>query len=98
MQQFPLLHELLMISCFGVLITVLVARFKFPMVAGLLLAGALIGPYGLKFVRRLDNIQAVADLGVTLLLFSVGLEFPVRRLVHVFKASAWAGFLQLSLT
>jgi monovalent cation:H+ antiporter-2, CPA2 family len=98
MHQFPLLHELLVISSFGVVITILVARFKLPMVAGLLLTGALIGPHGLGFVRHAENVQAIAGLGVTLLLFSIGLEFPVRRLLHVFRASAWGGFLQVLLT
>ena len=57
-------------------------RLKQPLLLGYLIAGIIIGPYTPPFslVKRLDVVEAAAGLGVILLLFAVGLEFPISRL------------------
>jgi len=56
-----------------------------PVVVGYLLAGILLGPLGpaVPLVKDLGTVRLLADLGVILLLFSVGLEFPLRRLRRI---------------
>jgi len=56
---------------------------KQPLVLGYLIAGIIIGPYTppVSLIQRLDVLNIAADLGVVLLLFSVGLEFPLSRLM-----------------
>lgn len=68
MGQLPILEELAVIAGLGVVITLILARLKLPTVAGLLAAGAVIGPPGLGWVRDLSAIEMLAEVGVVLLL------------------------------
>lgn len=98
MQNVPLLDELALIAALAVAVTVLLSRFKLPTVAGLLAAGALLGPYGFALVRELHAIEVLAEIGVVFLLFTIGLEFSLSRLRHIFRQVALGGFLQVGLT
>lgn len=95
MAHVPLLDELAVIAALGVVVTVILARLKLPTVAGLLAAGALVGPYGLKLTRSVHAIELLAEVGVVLLLFSIGLEFSLERLKNIFKQVALGGLLQV---
>ena len=98
MGHVPLLDELAVIAALAVAVTVILARLKVPAVAGLLAAGALLGPYGLHLVKSVHSIEVLAEVGVVLLLFSIGLEFSLARLKHIFKQVALGGVLQVGLT
>ncbi len=98
MGHLPLLDELTVIAGLGVIVTVILARLRLPAVAGLLLAGALLGPHGLGLVRSRDAIETLAELGVVMLLFTIGLEFSLERLKHIFRQVAVGGLLQVGLT
>ena len=84
----PLLDELAIVAALAVAVTVLLARFKLPTVAGLLLAGALLGPFGLRLVSSVHAIEVLAEVGVVLLLFSIGLEFSLARLRDIMRQVA----------
>jgi len=94
----PLIDELALIAGLGVLVTVVLARLQLPTVAGLLLAGALVGPFGLGWIRSQHAIETLAELGVVMLLFTIGLEFSLTRLKNIFKRVALGGALQVLLT
>jgi CPA2 family monovalent cation:H+ antiporter-2 len=98
MGHIPLLNELAAIAGLGVLVTILLARLRLPAVAGLLLAGALAGPAAFGLVTSIDAISVLAELGVVLLLFTIGLEFSLSRLREVFRQVALGGALQVGLT
>jgi CPA2 family monovalent cation:H+ antiporter-2 len=98
MGHVPLLDELAIVAALAVVVTVLLARLKLPTVAGLLLAGALLGPFGLRLVRSVHAIEVLAEIGVVLLLFSIGLEFSLARLRDVLRQVALGGALQVGLT
>ena len=98
MGQFPLLEELAVIAVLGVVVTVLLSRLRLPTVAGLLLAGALAGPFGLRLVSSIHAIEMLAEIGVVLLLFTIGLEFSLARLRHIFRSVALGGVVQVGLT
>jgi CPA2 family monovalent cation:H+ antiporter-2 len=98
MGQVPLLDELAIIAALAVLVTVVLARFKLPTVAGLLAAGALLGPFGLGLVESIHAIEVLAEVGVVLLLFSIGLEFSLARLKHILRQVALGGAVQVGLT
>ena len=82
----------------AVAVTVVLSRFKLPTVAGLLAAGALLGPFGLGLARSVHAIEVLAEVGVVLLLFSIGLEFSLARLRDIFRQVALGGALQVGLT
>lgn len=98
MAAVPLLDELAVVTAVAVAVTVVLARVKLPAVAGLLAAGALVGPYGFGLARSLHAIEILAEVGVVLLLFSIGLEFSLTRLKHIFKQVALGGAIQVGLT
>ena len=98
MNHIPLLDELAVIAALAVAATVLLSKLRLPTVAGLLFAGALLGPYGFGLVTSVDAIEVLAEVGVVLLLFSIGLEFSLARLRDIFRQVALGGSLQVGLT
>src|SRR5688572_7484390 len=98
MGQLPLLEELAVVAALAVAVTLVLSRLKLPAVAGLLAAGALLGPYGLRLATSVHAIEVLADVGVVLLLFSIGLEFSLTRLRDIFRQVALGGVLQVGLT
>jgi CPA2 family monovalent cation:H+ antiporter-2 len=98
MGQVPLLDELAIVAALAVLVTVVLSKLKLPTVAGLLLAGALLGPFGFGLATSVHSIEVLAEVGVVLLLFSIGLEFSLTRLKHIFRQVALGGALQVGLT
>jgi CPA2 family monovalent cation:H+ antiporter-2 len=98
MTHVPLLDELALIAGIGVVVSLVLARFRLPTVAGLLFAGALLGPSGLGLVRSIESIEALAEIGVVLLLFTIGLEFSLSRLRHIGKHVAFGGSIQVGMT
>jgi len=98
MTTLPVLSELAVIATVAVIVTVLLHRFRLPTVAGLLAAGALIGPYGLGLVTAIQDIEALAEVGVVLLLFTIGLEFSLVRLRRILRQVALGGVLQVAST
>jgi CPA2 family monovalent cation:H+ antiporter-2 len=67
------------------IVTFLFHKLKQPLILGYLIAGILIGPYTPPYglIKEFDVLQAVANLGVILLLFGVGLEFPIAKLRRI---------------
>jgi CPA2 family monovalent cation:H+ antiporter-2 len=93
-----LIDELAIIAIVAVAVTVALSRLRLPTVAGLLLAGALVGPFGFGLATSIDAIEELADVGVVLLLFTIGLEFSLQRLRDIFRQVAVGGALQIGLT
>ena len=73
-------------------------RLRQPAVLGYLLAGILIGPATPGFVGDVDRIAELADLGVVLLLFALGVEFSIRGLIAVRRVAIPGATLQIVIT
>ena len=76
---------------------IIAARFRQPPVFGLLLVGALIGPSSLNLVQDLNMINMMADLGAILLLFAIGLEFDVSKMMKLGARSILIGLLKFAI-
>jgi CPA2 family monovalent cation:H+ antiporter-2 len=98
MAHVPMLDELVVVTALAVMVSVVLSRLQLPTVAGLLAAGALLGPFGLRLATSVRSIEALAEIGVVLLLFSIGLEFSLARLRDVFRQVALGGAIQMALT
>src|SRR5688500_17874003 len=72
-------------------------RLRVPSVVGLLAAGVLAGPHGLGLIRDPERINALAEVGVVVLLFAVGLEFSLPRLAGMGRLMARVGVPQVLL-
>ncbi len=82
----------------AVLLVPLLKRLGFASVLGYLLAGIIVGPYGLKFIQDSESVLHFAELGIILLLFIIGLEIQPRKLWAMRKHLAGLGFLQVALS
>lgn len=68
---------------FASILGVVAARIKLPPILGFLLAGYLIGPYSPGFVAEVHTAEQLAEIGVILMLFGVGLHFKLQDLINV---------------
>ena len=71
----PLFADLLIILLASLPVAYVCLRLKLPLLVGLMLTGIVIGPYGLGLIKELEAIEILAEIGVILLLFTIGLEF-----------------------
>ena len=76
----------------------LLHRVGQPPLIGFLLAGALLGPFGLRLLKDVRVVEVLADLGVVLLLFTVGLELSLSNLRRLGKLVWIAGPIQVLVT
>ncbi len=60
------------------------------MALGYIIAGVIVGPYTpIEFVHDADTIRELGEIGVILLMFSLGLEFSLRKLTSVGASPSW---------
>jgi CPA2 family monovalent cation:H+ antiporter-2 len=76
-------------------VAALAHRVRLPTVAGFLVAGVAIGPHGFALISRPDTVTELAELGVMLLLFTIGLEFSLTRIVRLGRLVLQGGSLQV---
>lgn len=89
-----------MVTVLGAAVTggYLANRLRQPVLLGYLLAGMVIGPAGFKFVTLEGDVQVLAEVGVALLLFALGVEFSLKDLLRVRAIALGGGSLQILLT
>ncbi|MEW5901400.1 MAG: cation:proton antiporter, partial [Acidobacteriota bacterium] len=92
------LRELVIVLAASVLIIYLSHKIRLPTVVGFLLTGVLIGPGGLSLIKNTETVDILAQIGVVMLLFTIGLEFDPARLRRI-QRNFWAGGgLQVGVT
>lgn len=94
----PFLGELVALVVTSVVIAYLCYQIRLVPIVGFLLAGVLIGPGVLGLVRNETLIQNTAEIGVILLLFTVGIEFKLDQLWRIWRELLLGGALQVGLT
>ena len=98
MEHLPFLNDLVVILATSIAVILLCNRIGIPSVVGLLITGALIGPFGFALVKDIEQVRALAEIGVMALLFTIGLEFSLERLRQVKRNLFVGGGLQALLT
>lgn len=85
---------------FGIaLITVLLfRRLLFPSIVGFLSAGVLAGPHALGVIANTGDVEKMAELGVVLLLFTIGIELSLKELMRIRHILLWGGGIQVLAT
>lgn len=100
---FPALAPADLLSSIGIcvaaaaLVALLGQRLKQPLILAYLLTGVVIGPLGLNLVRDRNSIQTVAEIGLILLLFMIGLEIDLKKLAAAGLPVILTGGLQVPL-
>src|SRR5689334_20396724 len=93
------LQDLALVMIVAGLVTVIFHRLKQPVVLGYILAGVIIGPHAPPFplIQDKHTVGILSDLGLILLMFSLGLEFSLRKLAKVGASAFIAAILEIIL-
>ncbi|MBF0448356.1 MAG: cation:proton antiporter [Magnetococcales bacterium] len=93
-----ILVELLVVFSLSVVVVYICHRFRIAPILGFLITGALAGPHGFSFVSSVKEVELLAEIGVMLLLFTIGLELSLEKLIEMKRAVFLGGGLQVGLT
>jgi CPA2 family monovalent cation:H+ antiporter-2 len=98
MHGLDLLNQLVVVFTLAVGVILLCHRLRIPSIIGFLFTGALTGPHGLGIVTSVEPVELLAEIGVVLLLFSIGLELSLRELNRIRRFVLVGGLLQVVIT
>jgi CPA2 family monovalent cation:H+ antiporter-2 len=96
--QLVFLKDLVIIFATAVIVVALLRRIHIPSIAGFIVAGVLAGPSGLRLVDDIHQVEVLAEVGVVLLLFGIGLELSIDRIRQLWRAVIVGGAVQVGLT
>lgn len=98
MEKFSVLKDIVIILLFSIPIVYLFKKIKISTIVGYLITGVIIGPFGLSLISGSEQIEVMAEIGVIMLMFTIGLEFSIEKLLKMKKLLFYAGGLQVLLT
>lgn len=98
MHDLGLLRDLVILVAVAIPVVALAQRFRIPTVVGFLLTGLLIGPHALRLIGNADSVSGLAELGVLLLLFTIGLELSLSRIIRMGRVVLQGGGVQVVAT
>ena len=94
----PLLSDIVIIFGLSIMVLFVFSRLRIPAIVGFLLTGVLAGPYGLGLIKAIHEVEVLAEIGVVLLLFTIGMEFSLKALLRIRKSILLGGSLQVLFT
>lgn len=92
------LRSLVIIFGASALVVFFLQKLKIPSIVGFLVSGVIIGPHGIGLIKDAHAVEMLAEIGVILLLFTIGIEFSLARLIRMKKAVVAGGGIQVFLT
>ncbi len=98
MHDYSIIKDIVLILLVSLPIIVIFNRIQLPSIVGFLIAGIILGPSVLKIISNPEQIEVMAEIGVILLLFSVGLEVSLKELLDIKKIVLIGGGLQVLVT
>ena len=96
--EIPLLYDICIIFGLSIGVLMICHRLSVPAVVGFLLTGLIAGPHGLGLIQASHEVEILAEIGVILLLFTIGIEFSLKNLLQIKRAVLLGGSLQVGLT
>jgi len=98
MTELVFLLDLVVILAAAVAVVVSLRWLRVPSIAGFIVAGIVIGPGALGLVQDLHQVEVLAEIGVVLLLFGIGLELSLGRVRRLWRPIAVGGAIQVGTT
>jgi CPA2 family monovalent cation:H+ antiporter-2 len=92
------LKNIVIIFALSTFVNFLFTKIKVPTILGYMLTGIIVGPSLLGVFHSHEEVELVAEIGVVMLLFAIGIEFSLNHLLKIRKIVFLGGFLQLLLT
>ncbi|ACH39248.1 Kef-type potassium transporter, NAD-binding protein [Citrifermentans bemidjiense Bem] len=96
--EFVALRDIVVLFGLALLTVLLLRRFNLPSIIGFLITGVVAGPHALRFIKNAHQVEQMAEIGVVLLLFTIGIEFSLKELMRIRHMVLLGGGLQLALT
>lgn len=96
--QIPLLYQIFIILGLSVAVNFVFHRLKIPAIVGFICTGVLAGPWCLGLVKAVHEVEQLAEIGIVLLLFTIGLEFSLKNLRGLARYFLLGGTFQLIVT
>ena len=96
--EISLLQDIVIIFALSTLVNFVFTRIKIPTVVGYLMTGIIAGPHLLAIIHGEHEIELLAEIGVILLLFTIGMEFSLNHLLKIRRIVFFGGLIQVSIT
>jgi len=96
--ELSILIDIVIIFAFATAVNYLFTRIKIPTIIGYLLTGIAVGPSLLGIIRSPHDIEFMAEIGIIILMFTIGLEFSLNHLIKIRKIVFFGGFAPLLFT
>jgi len=96
--EIPLLRDIVLLLLTSLPIVFVCGRLRLPTIIGYMLTGVVIGPSGLGVIGDVEAVETLAEIGVVLLLFTIGLEFSLEKLLAMQRVVFLGGGIQVGLT
>jgi len=93
-----LIANILIVFAVALFVGMVFNRIRVPPLVAFILTGAIVGPYGFSIIRGQDQVANLAELGIILLLFTIGLEFSFKDLWKIRAIAIVGGALQVALS
>jgi CPA2 family monovalent cation:H+ antiporter-2 len=93
-----LIQDIAIILFSAVVIIVICSKLKIPSVVGFLLTGIIIGPYTTGIIKNTHDIELLAEIGIVLMMFIIGIEFSIKKLNRIKNLIIFAGGGQVVFT
>jgi monovalent cation:H+ antiporter-2, CPA2 family len=95
--ELQVITDLAVVSIIASAVAFLFYKLKQPLIIGYLIAGVIIGPYTFDLVKQTEYLSVFAEIGVVLLLFTIGLEFPLNKLRSIGKVVIGVSAIEITL-
>ena len=96
--EIPLLYDICIIFGLSIAVLLICHKLSVPSIVGFLLTGLIAGPHGLGLIQVDREVEILAEIGVILLLFAIGIEFSLKNLLRIKQSVLIGGSLQVGLT
>ncbi|HII98171.1 MAG TPA: potassium transporter KefB [Methanoregula sp.] len=95
---FALFTDILIVFTIALIVGLVFNRIKVPPLVAFILTGIIVGPYGFSLIQSEEQVTALAEIGIILLLFTIGLEFSFKELWKIRLIAMVGGALQVGLS
>jgi monovalent cation:H+ antiporter-2, CPA2 family len=96
--ELTILSDILIIFALSTFVNFIFTKLKIPTIIGYLFTGIIAGPHLFALIKSQDNIEIMAEIGIVLLLFTIGMEFSLKHLIKIRKIVFFGGLMQLVAT
>ncbi|MBE9536041.1 MAG: cation:proton antiporter [Proteobacteria bacterium] len=98
MHEFLILKDIVILLFTLILTSLLSHRIKIPAIIGFIVVGVIIGPFGIGLIHEKELVEVMAEIGVVLLLFTIGIEFSLTEIAKVGTRGLTVAILQVGLS